>query len=73
MMSFQGVTQARGASLTENSSDEDQRTLKQIMDPRDPLVSISALFVNNPWMFALLFVFLVAMMVFLPMIDFDSR
>ncbi len=73
MMSFQGVTQARGASLTENSSDEDQRTVKQIMDQRDPLVPISALLANNPWMFVLLFAFLVAMVVFLAVIGFDSR
>ena len=73
MMSFQGVTQARGASVTENSSDEDPRTLKQIMDQRDPLVSITALFVTNLWMFVLLFAFLVAMIVFLAVIDFDSR
>jgi len=59
--------------LTENSSDEDQKTLKQIMDQRDPLVSIFALFVNNLWMFVLLFAFIVAMLVVLFDIDFDSR
>jgi len=59
--------------LTENSTDEDQRTLKQIMDQRDPLVSISALFVHNPWMFVFLFAFLVAMVVFLAVVYFDSR
>ena len=70
---IQGVTHVRGASLTENSTDEDQRTLKQIMDQRDPLVSISALFVHNPWMFVFLFAFLVAMVVFLAVVYFDSR
>ena len=59
--------------MTENSSDEDQKTLKQIMDQRDPLVSIFALFVNNLWMFVLLFAFIVAMIVVLFDIDFDSR
>ncbi len=73
MVSFRGVTNARGTSLTENSTDEDQRTIKQIMDQRDPLVSISALFVNSPWMFVLLFAFLVAMVVFLAVIYFYSR
>ncbi len=45
--------------MTENSADEDQRTVEEIMDKEDPVSSRSVLFVSIYWLLAIFFALLV--------------
>lgn len=54
-----GITQVRSPNLTENSADEDQRTVEEIMDKEDPVSSRSVLFVSIYWLLAIFFALLV--------------